>query len=121
MRPSHQLRTQALAPSFRCGPTEQLRRGSGSLPLIQVNPHTIEIIKIAPQSEAGARPLECLRFSAGAGVVVIRPLSPVAECEPKAKIVSSDSSLHFLSVKFGTDFHFESNALTHGVCQIPTR
>ena len=46
----------------------------GRVGLIQVNPHAIEIIKIAPQSKAGTGPLECLRFRASAGVVIIGPL-----------------------------------------------
>src|SRR5215469_10496623 len=74
MSSGYKLRTQTLPPSFWCGPTEQLQRGFGLFPLIQVNPHAIEIIKIAPQSEAGTGPLECLGFGAGAGIVIIGPL-----------------------------------------------
>ena len=63
----------ALGPALRCRPRGQLGNTPWPLSFVQVNPRAFKVIKVAAEAETATGPLECLRFRARPGVVIVRP------------------------------------------------
>src|SRR5215813_8208907 len=84
---------QALHPTCWCRPTGQMRNCFGPLSFVQIDPHALEVIEVAAESETAAQAL--LNASASALVPALSlsaHSSPVAECEPRPKIISSQET-----------------------------
>src|SRR5437588_9315655 len=66
-------RTYALPPACWGRPGRKGRSSLRILTLIEVHPDSRKIIQISAQAKTGAGALKCLRFCAGAGVLVVSP------------------------------------------------
>src|SRR5579872_5707833 len=67
---------QSISPTLRSGPAGQSRPTGRPLALVEIDPYAVEVIKVAPQAEAGAGPVHCIGLGAGAGIFVDSPFIP---------------------------------------------
>jgi len=80
---------QSLPPSLRSRPAEQSGECSWAACGRPDRPRPSEVIQIPPESKTGTALLKDCASAAVGSVIIVGHSSPVAECEPKPKMVSS--------------------------------